>query len=56
MSDSEARTTVRMDRELHKRLRIMAAMDEISMNDFILKLVVKEAKDRNVDRMMEKSA
>ena len=55
MAEAEARTTVRLSRELHKRLRIMAAMDELSINDFLQQLITRESEKRDVDKMVKAS-
>ena len=48
----EARTTVRMPRDLHKKLRVMAAMREKSINELIIELVRKEVDALGLDRLM----
>ncbi len=49
----EARTTVRMSKDVHKKLKIMAAMKETNINDFIVDLIEKEAKSVNLDKLVK---
>ena len=44
----EARVSVRLSKELHKRLKILSAVRDESINDIIIRLVDKEVKEADI--------
>jgi predicted HicB family RNase H-like nuclease len=49
--EEETRTTVRMPKEVHKKLKILAAIHETTINDLIVALIEKEVERVNLDRL-----
>jgi predicted HicB family RNase H-like nuclease len=47
MEDERSSLVVRIDRELHRKIKATCAVDGISIRDYIVKLVEKDLEQRN---------
>ena len=52
MTKIETRTTIRIPTQVHKHLRVMAALDETSINEFVVKLLQRESQKRGIEKLV----
>lgn len=47
MADELSSLVVRIDKELHKQIKATCAVDDISIRDYIIRLIEKDMQERN---------